>query len=240
MNTDRKYFGMTGMQVGILGGLAGALLLIACIGGWFILGNATGLGSFSEPPTQTLEPTVTPVIVTTPTIVPTITQTPIPYEQLIPKDWKQYKTALVEIWLPSNFKLADKKPDKKTVGKVELAIPELSIIEIPSKSSAYNMVVGVSYDLMAGDSFDAYLDNKLTSLPETARVADRQTKFVNSLESRRLVIEIRVGAIDVDDLVYVFLDGSTVWYVEYAGEISEFFANLPIFEQSIQTFRIVR
>jgi len=240
MNADKKYFGMTGTQVGILGGLAGALLLIACIGGWFVLRNITGGGSFSVPPTETLEPTVTAVIVTTPTIVPTITSTPIPYEQLIPANWKQYKTALVEIWLPSNFKLADKKPDKKTVSKVELAIPELSIIEIPSKSSAYNMVVGVSYDLMVGDSFDAYLDNKLTSLPETARVADRQTKFVNSLEARRLVIEIRVGAIDVNDLVYVFLDGSTVWYVEYAAEISEFFQNIDIFEKSKDTFRIVR
>jgi len=244
MNADGKIFGMTRMQVGVLSGLAGALLLIVCCGGWFILGNGGGNLNFSsEPPavsTSTPEPTVTPVIATTPTLVPTITPTPIPYEQLIPKDWKQYKTALVELWLPSNFKLADKKPDKKSVGKAELAVTELSIMEVPSKSSAYNMVVGVSYDLMAGDSFDTYLDGKLTNLPDTARVADRKTVFVNSLEARRLVIEIRAGLITVNDLVYVFLDGNTVWYVEYAGEISEFFQNLPVFEQSVNTFRVVR
>ena len=202
-----------------------------------MLGNTTGLGSFSEPATQTTEPTVTPVIVTTPAIVPTITLTPEPYEQLIPAQWNQYKTALVEIWLPSNFKLADKKTIDRTN---KFAVPELLITEIPSKSSAYNMVVGVSYDVFVGDLLDKYLDAKLANLPQLARVADRKTVSVNSVEARRIVIEARVDNIDENHLVYVFLDGSTVWYVEYAAEISEFFENLPIFEQSIQTFRVAR
>jgi len=240
MDLNKKYFGMTTTQIGILGGLAGLLLLIVCCGGWLILSKGSLFTPASVPPTQTSEPTVTAVVATTPTIIPTLTPTPIPFEQLIPKDWKQYKTALVEIWLPSNFKLADKKPDKKTVAKADLAVPELLITEIPSKSSAYNMVVAVAYDLMAGDSFDAYLDGKLTNLPATARVADRRTAFVNSIETRRLVIEMRAPTYDINILLYVFLDGNTVWYVEYAAEISEYFQNLPVFEQSVLTFRVVR
>jgi hypothetical protein len=237
MSEDRKYFGMTTMQIGILAGLAGVLLLIVCIGGWFVLRN-TGSGFSVAPPTPTVEPTVTPVPVTGPTATPTsIVSTAVPYEQLIPQGWKQYKTALVEIWLPTNFKLADKKTKDNTAG---LAMRELLITEIPSKSSAYNMLVGVSYDLMTGDSLDTYLDGEISQLPSDARVTDRRTVFVNSVEARRITLELRVNNIDINNMIYVFLDGNTIWYVEYVGEIAEFFTNLPVFEQSVKTFRIVR
>ncbi|NTW13349.1 MAG: hypothetical protein HGA30_08580, partial [Anaerolineales bacterium] len=53
-------------------------------------------------------------------------------------------------------------------------------------------------------------------------------------------IELRANNIDINDMVYVFLDGDTVWYVEYVAQISEFFENLPVFEQSIKTFRPVK
>ncbi|MCK6538945.1 MAG: hypothetical protein L6Q26_02710, partial [Anaerolineales bacterium] len=188
-------------------------------------------------PTSTPAPTVTPMLAVSPTITPTLTPTPIPYEQLIPAGWKQYKTALVEIWLPSNFRLADKKTVNTTAG---FAVPELLITEIPSKSSAYNMLVGVSYDLMTGDSLDEFLDAKFPSLPYQARISDRRTVFVNTVEARRIVVEVRINNIDFNDLVYVIRDGSTVWYVEYVAQINEFFDNLPIFEQSIKTFRTVK
>jgi len=237
MNEDKRYFGMTVMQVGILAGLAGALILILCIGGWVILRGA-GSGFSVAPATQTLEPTVTPVPIMEPTPTPTpIVATAVPYEQLIPQGWKQYKTALVEIWMPSNFKLADKKTVNTTAG---FAIPELLITEIPSKSSAYNMLVGVSYEPLVGDSLDKFLEGKFLKFPDTARVADHRTMFVNSVEARKIMIELRVSGIDFNDLAYVFLDGSTVWYVEYVAEITEFYQNLSIFEQSVNTFRVVR
>ncbi len=237
MDEDQKYFGMTRAQIGILAGMAGLLVLIACVGGWFILGNSNA--GFSAPvqfPTVTA-PTVTSIVVIPPTITPTITLTPVPYEQLIPAGWNQYKTSLVEIWMPNNFKLADKKTVNQTAG---FALPELLITEIPSKSSAYNMLVGVSYDLMVGNSLDEFLDAKFPNLPYQARVSDRRTVFVNSVEARRIVVEFRINNIDFNDMVYVFLDGSTVWYVEYVAQISEFFDNLPVFEQSIKTFRTVK
>jgi hypothetical protein len=238
MNEDRKYFGMTTMQIGILAGLAGVLILIVCIGGWFVLQNA-GSGFSVIPPTQTLVPTVTPVPVTGPTATPTnIVSTAVPYEQLIPQGWTQYKTALIEIWLPSNFKLADKKTIDNTA---DLAVPELLITEIPSKSSAYNMLVGISYEpLTTGDSLDAYLDVEISKLPSDVRVTDRRTVFINSVEARQIMIELSVDNIDINNMVYVFLDGSTIWYVEYVGEIAEFFTNLAVFEESIKTFRMVR
>lgn len=236
MNEEQKVFGMTRMQIGILAGMAGILLLIACVGGWFVLRNSNPVDS-APAPTSTPAPTVTPMLAVSPIVSPTLTPTPIPYEQLIPAGWKQYKTALVEIWLPSNFRLADKRTVNTTAG---FAVPDLLISEIPSKSSAYNMLVGVSYDLMTGDSLDEFLDAKFPSLPYQARMADRRTVFVNTVEARRIVVEVRINNIDFNDLVYVIRDGSTVWYVEYVAQINEFFDNLPIFEQSIQTFRTVK
>jgi hypothetical protein len=170
-----------------------------------------------------------------------VTSTPaptaIPYEQLIPAGWKQYQTSLVELWLPANFRLADKKTINTTA---QIALNELFITEIPSNSSAYNMLVSVSYDLMTGNSLDEFIETKLQQLPVEVRVTDRRTVYVNTVEARRIMIELRANNIDINDMVYVFLDGDTVWYVEYVAQISEFFENLPIFEQSIKTFRTVK
>ncbi|NWG33290.1 MAG: hypothetical protein HXY42_02515 [Chloroflexi bacterium] len=236
MNDGQRIMGMTRMQVGIVAGMAGALILLLCAGGWLVLrGNPLAAKAPNWTPTHA--PTVTPVVVVTPTVNPTITPTPIPYEQLIPAGWKHYQTPLVEIWLPDNFKLADKKTKNITAG---FARNELLITEIPSKSSAYTMLVSVSYDLMTGDSLDAFLEAKIPTLPYQARVADRRMAYVNTVEARRIVVEFKINNIDYNDLIYVFLDGSTVWYVEYVAQINEFFENLPVFEESIKTFRVVR
>jgi hypothetical protein len=232
------FSGMTRGQVSILAGMAVFLLLFMCVG-WLIVsrGFGGGLGLSAPEQSPTVPPTVTPVLVIQPTLTPTITPTPLPYEQLIPAGWNQYETSLVEIWLPSNFKLADSRTVNTTAG---FALPELLIAEVPSKSSAYTMLVAVSYDLLTGDSLDKFLDAKFPSLPYQARVSDRRTVYVNTVEARRIVVEFRINNIDYNDMVYVFLDGQTVWYVEYVAQISEFFDNLPVFEQSIQTFRTVK
>lgn len=232
------FSGMSRRQVGILAGMAVFLLLFMCVGGLIVVrgfGGGLGLSAPEQPPT--VAPTVTPMLVIQPTLTPTITPTPVPYEQLVPAGWNQYETSLVEIWLPSNFKLADNRTVNTTAG---FALPELLIAEVPSRSSAYTMLVAVSYDLLTGDSLDKFLDTKFPSLPYQARVSDRRTVYVNTVEARRIVVEFRINNIDYNDMVYVFLDGQTVWYVEYVAQISEFFDNLPIFEQSVQTFRIVK
>jgi len=232
MNGEQKYFGMTRTQIGILAGLAGTLLVLVCIGGYLISrSGGFGFGGSSDP---TAVPTVTSVMVTPLTPTPTISPTPIPYEQLIPAGWNQYKTSLIEIWMPGNFKLADRNTKDVTAN---FGTPELLLAEVSSKSSAYTMLVRVSYDLSTGGSLDTLLDEKFPNIPFQARISDRRTVFINTHEARKIVIEFKVENIDYNNLVYVIQDGSTIWYVEYVAEISEFFENLPVFEQSINTFR---
>jgi hypothetical protein len=234
MNDEKKYFGMTKMQLGILAGLVVVLILVVGTGGWLVLGDSN-LGR-SQRSAATVAPTVTSIVVMPSTLTPTITPTPIAYEQLIPSGWKQYKTSLIEIWLPANFKESTKKNSDILNS---FSFIELLATEVSSKSSAYNMQVAVTYDLLTADSLDEHLKGKLPHLPYQARVTDSRTVYVNTVEARRFVIEYRADNVDYNDLVYVFQDGDTVWYVQYAAEISEFFTNLPMFEQSILTFRMV-
>ena len=71
-------------------------------------------------------------------------------------------------------------------------------------------------------------------------MVDRQKVAVNSIPAVRAVIESSVKNFDVNELVYVFQDGGTVWYVLYAAQINDFYENMEIFEASIRTFRLVR
>lgn len=233
MSEERKYFGMTRVQIGILAGLAGTLLIIICVGAWLISRGGGAAGQSVPTPM----PSVTSIVATPATLTPTITPTPIPYEQLIPAGWNQYKTALVEIWLPNNFQLSkDVLFDTSTSS----AIVDLTISEIPSKTSAFNMVVGVAFEPLVGDSLDSFLDTDLLKTPYQSSVVDRKIVYINSVEARRIVQEARFNNINLNQLTYVFLDGNTIWYVMYAAEITEYFENLPVFEQSINTFRFVR
>src|SRR5512145_1774500 len=99
MDLNKKYFGMTVTQLGILAGLAGFALLLFCIVGYLMLGKLTGSSaSHLATPTVSPQPTVTLVMTPTPTTTPAAT--PLPYESLIPAGWVQYRTALFEIWMP--------------------------------------------------------------------------------------------------------------------------------------------
>ena len=85
-----------------------------------------------------------------------------------------------------------------------------------------------------------FLDVKIQSLPAEYRVVDRQKVLVNSVPAVRVVIESSVKNFDVNELVYVFQDGGTVWYVLYAAQINDFYENLENFEASARTFRLVK
>jgi hypothetical protein len=235
MQQNRKFFGMTLSQLGILAGLAGAACLLFGLAGWFVLrGSARPSGHAPEnmPVSQ-----ATSTMIVIPTLTPTDTPTPRPYEMLIPSGWEQFKTGLVEIWLPSNFKLGDQK---LLSDSTNFAIPELIMTGATSKSALYQMLVTVSYEPLTTDSLEASLDGKVAKLPAEIRVAERRNVSVNSTDATRLLIETRSKNVDIDVLTYVFLDGSTVWYIEYGAQINEFYDMLPTFEDSVKTFRIVR
>ena len=228
MSQNRKYLGMTSAQIGILIGLGAAVCILFAITGWFMLGGNISL-PFSKAPDNTPTPQSTPTLIVLPTITPTATLTPIPYEQLIPNGWKQFKTELVEIWLPPSFKTTDKDVNE-----------ELALLGANTKSSLYKMRVSVLYEPLTGDSLDAYLDGGIAKMDPQARLVDRKNVSLNATEAVRMAFEMRVETVDVNELVYVIQDGSTVWFIIYAAQINEYFEMLPQFEQSAKTFRVVK
>jgi hypothetical protein len=234
MTENRKYFGMTTSQLGILGGLAVAACLVFTLTGWFVFRG--GLG-FSRPPvnTPTSQASSTPFVI--PTVTPTMTPTPIPYEQLIPTGWTQHRTELVELWLPSGFKVANSGVSGISGNSVLL---EMALTGAASDSSAYEMFVTVSFEPLTSDSLDAFVDSRLSNIPADINMAERRKILINSTEAYRLMFEGHSNNVSTNDLLFIFQDGSVIWYVRYSAEIKEFYEMLSTFEQSVKTFRIVR
>ncbi len=234
MTENRKYFGMTTSQLAILGGLVAAACLFFAVTGWFVFRG--GLG-FSQPPANTPVPesTSTPFVI--PTITSTVTSTPVPYEQLIPSGWTQHRTALVELWLPSGFQSTSSGVSGVSGNSVLL---EMALIGATSDSSAYEMFVTVSFEPLTSDSLDTFVDSRLSNIPADINMAERRKVLINSTEAYRLIFEGHNNNVSTNDLLFVFQDGSVIWYVRYSAEIKEFYEMLSTFEQSVKTFRIVR
>jgi hypothetical protein len=224
MTRQRRILGMTTTQIGILVALGAAACILFAITGWLVMGGGIRLAPASTPVPQI---TSTPFVM--PTVTATLSPTPVPYEQLIPEGWKQHKTELVEIWLPSNFKSGGKDADE-----------ELALRATNPKSSLYAMSVTVFYEPLGTYSLDSYIDNQLVKIDPTIRVVEHRKVSLNGIDAVRMVFEARVQSTDVNELVYVIQDGDTAWAVLYVAQINEFYEMLPTFEQSAKTFRIVQ
>lgn len=233
MMKDRKYLGMTAQQLGILAGLAVLACLIFVVTGGLALGK--GLGFLARPPAPTpvMLPTSTRIVL--PTITPTETQTPIPYEQLVPYGWTQHETQLIELWTPPEFKDAPPGVVSGVAGNsVFLNLALVSNIN----PSGYPSTISVSYEPLTANTLDEFMKLKLSNIPPDINMVENREVTVNSADAIRLMFESKTNSLDVNDLLFVFQDGDTVWYVKFSAEISEFYEQLPNFEESVKTFRV--
>jgi hypothetical protein len=235
MQQNNRYFGMTPMQIGILAGLAATACLLFAVTGWFVLRNGFNQDSGASQSTPDSGPTPTPW--TLPSPIPTGTATPIPYESLIPAGWSQHRTGLIEIWMPPQFEAGDPQLFNDSANT---AVHELALTGLRSESSLYRTLVLISYEPLTASSLDAHLDGEVARIPAGIRLSDRRKVTLNTTEAVRFMLETRIDNLDFNDVTYVFLDGSTVWYVEYMAQINEFFEMLSVFEKSALTFRVIR
>lgn len=236
MTQDRTLFGMTTRQAGIIAGLGVFICLLFGVFGWMALRGGLGLFSRSPEVLPTSLPTSTRPV--TPTAGPTGTPTPVPYDQLIPYGWTQHKTQLIELWLPPDFETA--APGVVTGVSGNAVFLNLALVS-PNNKSSYPITVAVSYEPMTSDSLEAFLDVKLSNIPLEVNKAEHGKVSINSVDAYRLMFEGRTrDNLSTNDLLYVFQDGGTVWYVKYSAEINEFYEMLPVFEESIKTFQVVK
>ena len=238
MTQNRKYLGMTVPQLGILAGLAGIACLLFCVTGGLTLRSGLGMLSRSF---GSLEPTPTALPTSTRVIIPTVTSTerptPVPYEQSIPNGWTQHKTQLIEIWLPPDFKNAAPGVASAIAGEtVFLELAQVSTIN----NSGYPTSMSVSYEPLTAATLDEFLDVRLSNIPPEINMVENRKISINSREAVRLMFESKTDSnLNVNDLLFIFQDGGTVWYVKYSAEITDFYERLPEFEESVKTFRMV-
>ncbi len=234
MDSNRKYLGMTIPQLGILGGLAGALCLILCVGSYLIVGGNLTLANPQPVIPTVIPPTVT--LASPPTMTPTLAPTAIPYEQLIPSGWKQFNTSLIEMWMPTTYKQLKSLPEGTTL----LGVSDLILNQPASKTtSLYPKWVVVQYEPLTTESLDTFIDQKILSAP-SLRVVERRNVTLNTAPAIRVLVETRFSSNDFNELTYVFQDGGVVWYVTFLAQINEFYAELETFEKSVLTFRILK
>lgn len=235
MNDDKKYFGMTGMQIGVLGGLAGLAMLLFCIIGVMVVRN--GLRVSAPPPsTSTPLPTITPIF--TPTFTSTPAATPVAYESLLPSGWVQHKTALFELWLPTGYSAAN--ADVLITGLGNASIIDLTLRGRFTSKSPHRIYVLVSYEPLMAASLDELISQRLSELGPYLSLSERSKTDLNTVPAVRLMFSGRKGSFDINELTYIVLDGTTVWYIQYTAELTEFYELLSTFESSAQTFRVVR
>jgi hypothetical protein len=226
---------MTPQQLAILGGLAALACLLFTVAGCFFLQGGTNLLAPAPQNTLPPQPTWTPHVL--PTLPPTETPTPVAYEMLIPQDWVQFKTELIEIWLPKEFKQDKSEASDNPTGLAS----ELELMGPASESSLFPAFVLISYEPYAGGSLDDYLELEIASLSTNEfRVVEMRKVNVNSVDAIRLIAEMRIETHEFNDMMYVFQDGGTVWLVQYIAQINDFYTMLDTFEKSVKTFRIVR
>ena len=238
MDLNKKYFGMTVMQLGILGGLGAMAMLLFCIVGVLVAKNGFGGAAAQQLPTSspTIAPTATLILTPTQTSTPTLT--PVPYEALITPGWVQQRTALFELWLPTGYKAA--KPDNLITGLADTSIIDFSVRGTLNSKSPNKIYVTVSYEPLPEGTLEDFINQHVSSQGAYLSLSDRSHVNLNNTPAVRLVFSGRKGNIDVNELTYIVLDGSTVWYVQYTAVLTEFFDLLPMFEASAETFRLVR
>src|SRR5215210_172383 len=167
MQQNDKYFGMTRTQLGILGGLAATACLLFGLAGWFALRGSSN--RLHDAPQSPPVPQSTPTPWTIPSLAPTGTTTPISYETLVPNNWVQFKTGLIEIWLPAEFQPADPQLFNNSS---HTAIGELILTDSREDSSPYQTLVVISYEPLTMDTLDAFLDAEAARIPSDFRVTE--------------------------------------------------------------------
>jgi hypothetical protein len=234
MTRNKKYLGMTVTQLGILAGLAGLAFLLFCIVGWLVIRRGFRAVQ-SAAPIPTALPTVTLAVVATPTSAPTAT--PVPYESLIPDGWVQYKSPLYEVWLPAGYR--NDAANHLVIGLGNTPIVELSMSGTYTTKSPNRIYVTIAYESMTGDSFDKFVNERLQALGPI--LSERSRVDLNTVPAVRLVFTGRKSNnTDINELTYVVQDGTTVWYLQYTAELTEFYNLLTTFEASAETFRMTQ
>ncbi len=257
-----RYMGMTGMQLGILAGLS--VVAMCSVGGlfWVILSmslppdtpavpapNATQISATASP-TNTVTAELTPTI--TPTAVIIGTEVP-------PAGWIEFKTQGAGIWLPDNFVGGDlltkgsetinKIKSQVSISKASLEMMQngssgivLTAVDKNSTSLALTSVMVYHQKTDGIITLDDFVKAELSEseIAMSVVVFGKKKLTLIGHEAIRLELEYRASSRAFSKILYYIKDGADVWAVNYSFDPARILDMLPIVDQSIHTFNLVK
>ncbi len=163
----------------------------------------------------------------------------------------------MEIWLPESYEGGDLTTDLETlVAKLRTLGPDFESVAnmIESNPSAfvlwafdsnvgeggYLTNMNVTHEqVMSAVTLDMYVDAVRKQLPSAFTVTAQEEVQLGDYAAVRLVVDMDMNGLRVNELMYILKHGNTIWGITYATGISEFQERLPIFEQSAETFTLL-
>jgi hypothetical protein len=200
----------------------------------------------TQPPaTNTEEPTATPV----PTATPQPTATSIP-------GWKKMEGGPVELWLPASYEGGDTQQNMsflvegiKSMGAgyepfARMIEQDPSLMPFSALDTAHQgTVVAVTRDEVPPDwSLDTVMDELLKEVSKQShlevKVSERKIVSLDNYQAGQLLLEVKAVEWTGFELLYFIREGNHSWTVFYYAPPEQIGEQLPVFQQSIQTFRL--
>jgi hypothetical protein len=264
-----RYLGMTGVQVGILAGLSLMALLSIGGVLWLVLAMLLSPDTVAAPaPVATQIPvTVSPAPVEQATVQLTDTPTALPVATVAPPGgWIEFKTQGAGFWLPNNFVGGDMLDERvETIQKVNKLgkyfrnvfaemkdAQEETVLWMIDKNMDQSVIITSlrvqhfvsteDKDKSIGQFLDDHLNNDASGTPVAMLITINETKKITLLgqEGRRLIYQTREGEVDAIGVAYFIKDGADFWSALYVLDPNEFIDMMPMVEQSIHTFNLMK
>jgi len=206
-------------------------------------------------PTATTVPTDTPTPIPTATTVPPATPTVQPAVAPGP-DWKKFEMRGAELWLPDSFEGGDPSEDLDLIIELIEAVgpdfeqaaaalrqnPEAFVFwafdsDISDLKFLTNVTIA-SQRVPSVITVETFVDLMVGQLTSQFNVIEQEVVPVGPYEAGRLVIDFALPGVEGTQLIYVFLEEGSVWAVNFTTSEGEFNERLPVFDESVRTFRI--
>jgi hypothetical protein len=213
---------------------------------FFVMVMVAGCGQFGSKPA--------PISNATPVVLPPKWTETVAVQKSPSPGWEVFTGEGVELWLPDSFEGGDPiQRREELIEMVRSLGPEYDSYLQAVESSPTGMVlvcfdlevsgtiVGITKrDIPAELSLDQYLDGLsealVTEIPGTS-IVERSIKQFDRFDAGRLVIEFDTGEAVSRQLTYIVLEGGIVWTISYASPLDQFTELVPVFEESIASFK---
>ena len=189
------------------------------------------------------------------TLPPQWTDTP-GTDPLKQSGWAEYKGNGVSLWLPERYSRGDPATELETIiQQIREMGPEFeetaqSLEENPGSfllwvfdselsSAGFRPNVNVVFERVPPEiTMQEYLDAALQHIPEKYQVLSTEVTSIGEHEPIGvIVLQINIYGHDLKEIGYIIKHGGTIFITTYACDAVDFEQQLPIFEQSIATFK---